>query len=107
MRLIDLLKSDFNHYYFLCDERDFEYMTTYEWEDKKGSYAILFRKKFVDKKGKECGLYDLGYCVCDGSKTKMSANAVAKVLEKSKLFVFDYLEHDDDTMYIHLERKRD
>lgn len=107
MKLIDLLNSDFEHYYFLCDENEFEFEQAFEWYDKKlkGMCGIVFNKRFVNKKGITSDLYDLGYCLCNYLGCNMSVNRVAKLLDKSNLFKFKYMEHEDDTLYIHLERK--
>ena len=104
MKLRDLLKSDFKHYQFLVSKKWFNFGDTIEWEKTKDdtTYGYLIRLDVLDKDNDYN--FDLSYCVARDNHCT-SVNWVVKIIEMSKMFEFDYMEHSDDTLFIHLKRK--
>lgn len=105
MKIIDLLKSDFKNYQFLTSKKWFSFGeeirfektkddTTYEW-------LIKFDKYFKDNDYN----FDLSWVISRDNHCT-NANWIAKIIDMSKQFEFDYLEHEGDTLYIHLKAKR-
>lgn len=93
-------KSDFKRYYFVLHSSRIPNhsilhlnFTTNDCNFPKGSDLDIC----LVKEDTEVS-YDLGKCVPFAA----TANSVAKMCDLSKAFEFDYLEHQDNTCWIHL-----
>lgn len=105
MKLIDLLKSDFKRYQFLCEKSQFAYGTEIEFEKTQGDTTYSWMIKLDTFYNGNEELYDLSYCVSRDNHCT-NANWVAKIIDMSKQFEFDSLQHEDDTLYILVRRKK-
>ncbi len=99
MKLKDLLRSDFKHFRFLVSRNEIKKGDTFNCSTKEGDIYFYFIV--------ECGgvgdNWDIG---CNVELSIYTAKSVCNAIEKSKLFIFDSLEHQDDTLYIHLKLNR-
>lgn len=101
MKLTELVKlTDFKKYYFVIDAYHIKARNINRIDvslKNGGTYFELNDYCLMDDR-----TYDLGKALFCGT----CADWVAYVIDKSKLFVIDYIEHDGDIAYIHLYLKK-
>lgn len=99
MRLLELVKkTDFTKYYFVIDEKDVK-----EKQVLLDDYLLIdFENSKPEEENNALAYYDLGKIIY---LNKPNANSVARYLDKSRKFKFDFLEHIEGTCYIHLIMK--
>lgn len=99
MKLLELVKvSDFQKYYFLClynDVKDNVYVEGNALFDFSNIESDDFYSIFD-------GTIDLGKHLAFYVR---NAESFAKLLDRSKYFKVDFIEHENDILYIHLQKK--
>ena len=102
MKIYDFVKyTDFKKFYFLIYKDQIKNIDVLSFEIKDGLVEIDFTNPLAF--GQFGDNWDIGKCI---KLASYNANTIANVLDKTKAFEIDYLEHQDNIAYIHLNLKK-
>lgn len=106
MKAKEILRSNFKHYKFIVYENDtkqthFEIKYKYNSGYASGEFDLVKNDELPYH-------YDIGYSLRVAGFNVKSANAVATLIDKSKLFIVDEFHYNtsNETLYVYCKLKK-